>query len=233
MKTNLSFCLLLILFLSNSSFGQTVRFDYVIGVGAYHMGQLKEFQESRLRGLTVNAKLVDNYPPFIFNQLKGAIRLQKVWLGMSYRNASSGSRISYRDYSGEIRLDSRVTGNTVGFFIEKNVFKNKNYSIQAGGQYLTTLTILEVNDFIQIDQDFHLENLDFTSWGIGLEPYVQAAYQYKFFSLGIFSSLTMDIVNNDFHVVNNKYLMLEDNQGNYIRPNWSGFKIALSLGLHL
>ena len=101
------FIIILLLFLIiPNSFGQRFKAEVELGVGTYSMSDLKELNSVRLESLAVNAKVTDNFPltPYYNANLIYKIN-QHISFGMTGSYYSTGSRISYEDYSGELKID--------------------------------------------------------------------------------------------------------------------------------
>lgn len=230
MKKIYLLCLLLII-LTQQAMGQEVSINYQPGIGFYSMKDLKGFQEQRLNMLDVDAGIDHDYPGFFNHQLQFINKFSKSELGLVYRRQSSGSRISYKDYSGEITLDTKINAHGVGIYFAVPLLEKSNNVLLFFGQGFVVFSDLNMRDHISIyNYKSDTETLDLYSRGYLFEPGMRFTRMIRQLKLGAEMGIDLNLYNEDFHLKGKKESKAQDFNGQFFRPNWSGVRFALVLG---
>lgn len=208
-----------------------IRASYHLGAGQYMMQGLKSLNKQRLEGIAVNAKILQNYPIYFTHTLVISQSFAEInYLGISIEHQSTGSRISYKDYSGELTLDSRLTANSIGIFYEGIVAEKKGIDIAWGSYLYYNFSSLQFDNYLKVNSGTQSEIIRFESKGISLQPFISASKQVKSLILGTELSAYLNIASKDFYLAQNKDATLVDNNGSEISPDWTGlrFKARIS-----
>lgn len=207
------------------------RASYHLGAGQFMMQELKSLNSERLEGIAVNAKILQNYPIYLTHTLVVSQNFSDFHrLGLSFEHQSTGSRISYKDYSGELTLDTRLTANSIGMFYEGYIAEKKGIDLACGSYLYLNFSSLQFDNFIRVNSETQSEKINFNSQGISLQPFFSASKQIKSFILGTELSAYLNIISRDLYLQQNKDATLVNNDGNTIRPDWTGlrFKARIS-----
>ena len=211
-------------------FAQDFALNYRLGYGSYQMGSLNALQQETLRSLVVEAQATDRYPAFYNHQIQGLIKFDKVWLGASYLKMSSGSRISYKDYSGQIAIDTKIVSDGLGFFAARPLLDHAHWEVVVGGQSILNFSSLDYLGMVLIGDQKETQSLEVYATGIILEPLARISGKNGIFEIGVEGSYRLNLVNEDFHLKGKKDHKLVDDGGKGIKPDWSGTNIGLVCG---
>lgn len=208
---------------------QSIRIEMGSGMGSFKMDDLKELNATYLKLLPVKAKITDDFPvqPF-YNVAVIYQTASKVYYGLTGSFASTGSRVSYKDYSGELIFDNILTyyspgiragwqfaGNKVSFAAENNL----SYSFSKLKMKEKVLTTEEERTFL--------------SDGFQTEPGLRVSYRISIFELSVKAGYLIDFSgDNKLDGESDQVLYLGDSKTK-IKNDWSGFRLGASLGIIL
>ncbi|TXK50785.1 hypothetical protein FVR03_04600 [Pontibacter qinzhouensis] len=201
-----------------------------MGYGTFRMASMKEMQQTLIKAVEVKAKATDTFGPHLqlgFNLLTNLGENSR--LGFFYEQSSTGGRIAYEDYSGEIKVDNIVTYKALGLKLDR--------SEPIGESRLGFVTGIEANVFFsELRYEIYSRVYDYqesseeqyAALGIGVKPYAGIQYQTERFhtllSVGYLAS-----GNRAFHVPGEKDQYLVRNRNNdKLEPGWGGLRFNLT-----
>lgn len=206
------------------------RVSYHLGAGKYMMEELKALNEERLEEIDVRARILQNYPVYFTHTLAFSQKFaENHYLGFCLEHQSTGSRISYKDYSGELILDTNLTANSLGLFYQGFITKRKGTDLSWGSYLYYNLTLLQIDNFLRVNSTIHTEKINFKSQGISIQPFISASKQIKSFALGTELSAYLNGMAKDFYLEQNKDATLVNNDGSRISPDWTGLRFKASI----
>ena len=211
---------------------QRLDFEFGVNYGGYNMEEVKEFQEGIKSNYAVDPETMSNFPAHIgFDGRIGyTIARFRIFVFGSFN--SSGSRLSYQDYSGSFEYNQLAKFKQIGAGSEFRLNANPDspwapfVSMQTG----IGKTDFNVNGRTEVaGQTLGEDNLDFVSSHLSINPSIGIRRKIldHFFvssSVGYF----IDIANPLQYKEDRDLNLLDDNY-DAISVNWSGFRIALSL----
>ncbi len=212
-----------------SSYSQEIVIGTRIGIGHYSMNELKVFNKRVLRSLPFDAKITDNYPQFYYYQPEVFLAYKKASVGLVSFYHSTGSRISYVDYSGEYLFDSKINSKGLGLAGEVKLFPNRNFMLGLSlyseigflKSYLELKEHLSVYDHTLISNEFLYNALS-----TFLEPGIKLHFRYSFITVQFNYGYHLQLRSKPF--VNDTGKELTD-YFKPVKPNWSGLRIGTSL----
>ena len=124
--------------------------------GTFKMNSMKDLQEDMTLWYKNNnnpSKIVNNFPAYVgYNVLAGYSVSPRVDLGGRFQYTSTGGRIDYGDYSGQVRYDNLLRSNSIGIFTTIRLANSPRWPVYfsfATGAARTSLKI--VNYFRLLD----------------------------------------------------------------------------------
>lgn len=204
-----------------------------LGAGTFHMAAMKDFQKTIIQGSQVNAKATDTFGPYVQYGLNTTTDLNdRTRVGMFLERGSTGGRVAYKDYSGELQLDTRLSYLALGALIYTHE--------PIGTSAFQFITGLETNLFssrLQVESYSRLYNEKesgadtFKSLGLGVKPFI--GLQYPLLALPF--NLTFGYLasaNKPFHVPGKPDQQLSRNNGkDPLEPGWGGIRLNLSVSI--
>jgi len=219
---------LIVLFLTVSlTYGQKIKLEIGYGTGTYSMKDLKEMNSSILKNLPVEAKITDNFPsrPYYDGGLFYLLN-NHISVGLTERYYTTGSRISYKDFSGQLTYDNILSSYSTGIQGEF-ALTYKSIRISEVTNISYCFTKLKMNNLIMGSSDLSKYN----SNSIQIEPRFKLSYLIKKIELGARVGYLVDIGGKN-KLSGDKNLILKNLlTGKDIQNNWSGFRIAISIGI--
>ncbi|GAB3811772.1 hypothetical protein [Pontibacter rugosus] len=203
-----------------------------LGVGTFSMKSMKEFQEMVIEELEVNAKAVDNYGPYFqygFNVAKSLNEDDRV--GLFLERGSTGGRVAYKDYSGEVQVDTKLRYTSLGAFIYTlNPIKESEVKFIRGIEASLFFSKLKLESYSRIYSQSASSTEKFNSLGFGFKPFV--GLQYPLFDMPTTLSLGYMLnASGAFHVPgdSDQYLVRNKYGSEKLEPSWSGLRLNLSV----
>jgi hypothetical protein len=198
-----------------------------IGYGRYAMSQPKAVNEALCRQLPIHAEITDNYPgtgmwtarwlPFHENPLI---------IGFVGTYNTTGSRISYADFSGEYRLDQLAHVYSTGLFTSILLEEGRS-GISLTNQVAYAFTRLRFEETLL---SLH-ETYRFTAGSILLEPGVRFTHKVWGLEFALSTSYVLDFKGILYLKEDHRAYMVNPDTHKKVHSDWSGIRIALSVGI--
>lgn len=224
--------LVLALLLSAPVYAQT-KFSVAprIGYGSFNMSGMRSLQRAIIENSNLNAKVTTDYPAYYQVGVVLGYKVTDVLsTGIVLDAGSTGGRIAYADYSGSYRVDQLVKYKAAGAFIEHAFHVSK--PVFFGGLEATAMkSTLTVETAYRIHSAGAEGTEELVALGVGVKPYAGVTYQIKRLLPRLDVGYLVNF-NQPFHLPDDKDAVLTVNNKE-TGPNWSGFRVNLSLGLML
>ena len=223
------FLVAIIVIVPLATFGQ-LQFSFRAGYGFYSMSELKTFQEGLKSDFPVVLKTTESYPPYLYYEGSGQYIIRKrLPIGISITYGSSGSRIHYSDYSGEIFADQLANYVAIGLPVGW-IFSSKNtWSFQLEMKPTISFNKLALKLQSKVANQQESEKLDFKSIDISIQP--GFAITKRFGQVGLLFQTGYNIAlsnGNLFLKEDDEYYLVQKN-GDTVSTNWAGLRIAAGM----
>lgn len=192
------------------------------------MNGLKKFNRDIISSLPVNPKVVDDFPsqPYI----EGSIvyhNTNPMYLGLSFGYHSTGSRISYKDYSGELKIDNVLSAYSPGIVVGA-IITDKVLVLKSEANFSYSISNLEIIEQILSEKD----QLKLESHSFQLEPRIRLTYLLNEFEFGLRGGYLIDF-GGKYSLEGNPDSFLENGEDDAIKSNWSGIRFGLSVAYNI
>lgn len=193
------------------------------------MNELKDFNSNALQSLPVEAKVVDNFPQTGFFEGNLLYNFKKIYLGVSFTYQTTGSRISYIDYSGELKYDQIVSSYSIGPIIKLKLNREKrlNFNPYISTNIINSSYRLEEKVVLFTEEDNNSTDLE--SSGILINFGLEVIYKYEWIGAGVFIGYTQDTYGDLF--LDGEEVYLEGS--NQFSTNWSGIRYGINITFEL
>ncbi len=224
--------LLLVISLPGYCFSQ-LHVSFSTGLAGFNMKEMKEHQSELKAQFPTDVRVVEAFPAFWFYELslKGEITNQ-VRIGGAIGFTSTGGRMSYRDYSGEIECNQMTTALIAA--IQSEVILNPNAKLPISLTCKTGADFSRYNLDISVDVNNtkDADNIKLNSINLFIEPGITACKRIVGKLSGTLNAgYNINTFKGRQKLVNNNDLFLLDSSGNEIRLNWSGFRLGVGLSV--
>jgi hypothetical protein len=226
----MKYILLIFCLVQNVAQSYAQRFEVIssIGYSQYQMHDLKTIQEITLNDIVLPAKIVDKFPGTLHYSGELRLTFDKFSVGFSYLFLTSGSRISYSDYSGEIRLDLTVINHSLGPSLMYQFFKKEKFRIGSRLQFPLMFSQINEKDYIRLLDESNSDKLRFYSLSCGFFPSIETYYKLSRINLGLRVGYLID---SKGRLADDRELTIYLNNKDYLTTDWSGLHIDLLLSL--
>jgi hypothetical protein len=223
--------LMLLIFLLSVSLSlpaQEFRLSFSTGIGTFSMNDLKEMNHAYLKSLPVEARLTDDFPahPF-YNLFLTYTGNTPFYVGLGLSFASTGSRVSYKDYSGMLQFDNVLTMWAPA--IRTGVLlTGEKIRISAENDLGYAFSTLKNTDILMTMN----EESKYRASSIQSEPGIRATATMGKAVLSLKAGYLVDMKGNN-RMIGERDVYLKTSSNKNIKTDWSGFRLGLSVGINL
>jgi hypothetical protein len=215
------------------SFGQIYISTYY-GVGNYKMSKLKEFNQQFLyTNPNLGLKIVNDFPVRPYYGIEFSDRVKKVELGGEIFYNTTGSKINYTDYSGDLSMIQRVGSTSFGGFMRCYLLKSNNFFWKFRLGLSASVSDLELTQSIRIFKESQTESYEFKSSEFRGNTGTEFSYVLRRVCFSAFFTLEQTLFASGFKWTENQEAKFLNNRGEELKPNWSGYLVGLKLGINI
>ena len=210
---------------------QHITFGYQIGYGTYSMKPLENLNYDISKNLQFDAKVVDNFPGYLYFRPSVSLELPRYSIGLIYTFQSTGSRVSARDFSGEYRFDTKVRSIAPGIYSDITIMSMKKCRLCFSSIVGLLYSKLNIQESLII-QSIKSEDqkMDFKSQNYFIEPGFVFYYSLGSFDIGLNADYSITIGKQAFYSGESKKNTLHNNYNQQdIKPDWNGIRAGFSL----
>ena len=204
------------------------------------MGDLEGIQNELLndiRETNIPAEITESFPPYFGYEFGFLIPVtdtagSTLSIGGFFEHGSTGGRIHYQDYSGELSVDQLAVETSIGSLIdyETNVSEMFNFGLNFAVSY--TSSSFSITSYLQVGDESQEEELNFSSSSFSFEPAIVPSMNLLGMRFGISLSYLIYIPSNlEFDQYSEVYLI--NKSGDEVTINWSGFRLGLQMRVSL
>jgi hypothetical protein len=227
MRNTIILLCLLILWPTGNAFGQKFELIGGIGIGQCRMQDLKKIQDERLSTIPLPAKITDDFPWTLNYSGELNVHLKNFCVGFAYFFLSSGSRISYSDYSGELTMDITTSAHGFGPSIMYPFYRKDRFLIGGRLQIPLMFSLIKSKDYVRILDESETSSETLYSFSIGLFPSIETSYNLSRWSLKLDIGYLID---SKGRLVEDDNLTIYLDNKDYYTTDWSGFHFDFRLG---
>lgn len=209
--------------------GQQSSFVFKSGLGTYLMTDLKANQDEILDQIPVDARKVDEFPPYLNFGIEGMTSFKNdLSIGFLFDFQSTGGRISYADFSGRIGIDHRISAIGLGIAVHKAFRETEKFIVMGNleGSGLFTKMVIESNS--EIGTVSSSEELEFEAISPALGGNIVFRRLLNNFFIQVSGGFQYDI-GGKVKLDNSEGVLLTP-EGAPARTQWSGGRIEIGIG---
>jgi hypothetical protein len=209
------------------SFSQHFKFEIGVGRGYYAMTDLKKKNSNILINLPVIARITDDFPSKFYYVASLAYLITKnISFGILGSYYTTGSRISYKDFSGELSYDNILSSYSSGFKVAFKIV-GKSLRLTEENNICYSFTKYKLSEKILTSST----NSRFKSNSIQIEPDFKLSYLYKMGELGILVGYLHDFCGTNNLNGDKKLPLINSLTKEEVNNNWSGLRTGISFGI--
>lgn len=214
---------------------QKIAVSFSTEYGGYAMKELRDFQDVLKRDLPVSAKNVHSFPSYWGYGGKLYYIAGRFEFGFTGGLNSTGARTSYGDYSGSIQFDHLAKLIHFGAGCNVRISKHDNpWHFLLGLQTELGKTKYSLRSFFVLgDETVQDETHHFKASNVLIHPSMTLSRTLlQRLVIAAQAGFVLDSSSDLVYTEDTElYLLGDDNQP--ITSNWSGFRLALSVGVKL
>jgi len=200
--------------------------------GTYSMKDLKEIQQSlQIQAQPFSAKIVESFPSRFGYDVAFIRTNSKRSIGLFYSYQSTGGRIHYEDYSGELKMDQIINGNSIGAFITGDLTKSESYKLYGGIRVGITATNLKLqNTIVALDQQYLSERYKFESLNLFASPLLGGKVFYNRFYGFLEARYEWHAAKGPLTLNGDGDVYVTVNSDEKAKADWDGFRASVGIG---
>lgn len=210
---------------------QGVELTFGVNRAGFKMDELKSFQESLRKTLPVPAKIGESYPSFWGYEGHLDVNIKRFQVGAFYGFNSTGSKLSYADYSGMLYYDQEIQFRQFGVGTHYNLSPDSKVQpafvleVGAGFTDFKLRRYLSIGDARPVEEilDFKARSTTITP-GISLKYVLANRLVFKGELKYLFDFAT-DLTwteDDEIHLIEGS---------DAVGPDWSGVRLSLMAGI--
>lgn len=209
------------------------RISFSTGLAGFNMQEMKKHQSELQAQYPVDVKIMESFPSFLFYELCMSGEVRDQWrLGGAIGFTSTGGRMHYRDYSGEIECDQFTTAWTGAIQNEVLLNPTGKVAIYLTGKVGAIFGRYDLDLFSEVNSVPYSESLEFKSLNIFAEPGLMMSKSIvRSLSAHLTAGYNVNIYKGNQTLAEDSNLFLQDNSGNVVSLDWSGFRIGVGLSV--
>jgi hypothetical protein len=145
-----------------------------VGAEHYGLGDVREWQRrerAEIRGQGVPVEITDGFPTRPGVRVDVATRfLGEHRVGLSAGFGSTGGRLHYADYSGEVRTDWVVSRRSFGVFLEQAAVERATWATFVTTHGTFDVARLRYDTSFRVGDAASREDVEFSAWSFSVEP---------------------------------------------------------------
>ena len=229
------YCCYLVLLISAPAVAQ-VNISLSTGYSSYSMKEMKSFQKELQADFPEGSRVTETFPDFLYYDLAVTTEISDQFiLGGFIRYGSTGGRIHYSDYSGEVRGDQLIQYVSLGSPLGMNIYKNeeKSFSVHADLRPQLSYCFLNLEFYSRLDTQDEAQSLKFTAFNVSLEPGFTAEKYIRHWGINFFAGYHLNLVKGNlmFKEIDQAYLQNKD--GDPVHVSLSGLRISLGISYRI
>lgn len=195
------------------------------GICTFSMRDLKGLNEDLTKIYGVDGTVQEDFPAYVGFDFKASYMLWKHDLGAFYSHNSTGSRVSYEDYSGMYSFNQVLTSNQYGLSYGRNFSKNDDWLLIASFRVGMIKTNHNIESYIMLGSSDETESADFESVSITVNPgFLVGRNLLPWLGVSIDMRYLGELPQN-LHVKGDKDTLLVNEEGTPVAAQWSGLRI--------
>jgi hypothetical protein len=203
------------------------------GQAGFNMKEMKKHQTELKAQFPVDAKVVESFPAFWFYELSLKWEItERLKVGGALSFTSTGGRIDYRDYSGEMECNQLTRAWVVAGQGEVLLNPTSKWPVSFTCDAGAVFGRYELDMSIDINNSKDSDNLALNSVNLFVAPGFMASRRIVGpLSATLKAGYHVDVVKGKQKLSDNDELYLLDESGNKIRLDWSGFRAGIGLSI--
>lgn len=213
-----------------------IKFTCGGGLGSYAMGDMKSIQNNFASQFPVTPKITDAFPSYYMFEggVLGNVGSQ-LWCGVTLSTFSTGGRVSYKDYSGALRIDQLASAVSIGIPFQYQLSDDdaKNQFFLELAPHIT-MGKLKIKSFSQLGNSSNEQIQSFSELGLGVQP--SLVFEKKINRIiGIYlkAGYFVQVYNDKLYLDKNHdyYLLNPDNKNAQL--DWTGLRLSGGLAFKI
>jgi hypothetical protein len=153
----------------------------------------------------------------------------KYFVGPYLDIASTGGRIDYKDYSGEIKIDQLFKAYSFGITGEIKIPVADNFYLSPSLSIPIIFGSMQINSETRVGDYKDSQNYSFAATSFGLQPSIALGYDYSKFTIGLNLSYLL-CMPTSYSPESNSEAFLKNNNGEKVTIGMNGLGLGVILG---
>jgi hypothetical protein len=201
-----------------------------VGIATYAMSDMKELQKEYASQFPVVPKITSSFPAYWMYEIGATIKLDStISIGGSIGYYSTGGRIAYSDYSGELRLDQIATSFSIGVPVQFQLNKNKKNILAFEMMPVVFLGSYDMKVMSRLGTQESNDSESFIETNIGIQPSVVFNRKIKQFGFFARAGYLVQVYNSKLYLKQDHNAYLLNSEGQEVHLNWSGLRTSVGM----
>lgn len=211
---------------------QNLIFSFRSGIGSYAMTDLKANQDNLIDQLPVMASKTDEFPSYFVFGLDGLYSLTNtLFVGVSFDYQSTGGRIAYSDFSGDIKIDHKINAPMIAATLQKRLVGNESFSLLGELKAGLLFTDFSISSRTLIGTSVTKEIIEFTGLSptAGMKMVLRKGIGPFFLQAGVGFMLDFG---SEIKLKDEDAILINNN-GDPAKTGWGGLRADFGIGIRI
>ncbi len=229
------FLIALLLFFSNVlSQEKTTPYSvrWRIGYYSFSMNELQTLNDEFIQdyqSYKIGMHQTARFPAYLGFMAEFYFNTAKTPYGFFVEHTSTGSRLTYSDYSGSLTLDQLVRRNSLGILTEQTIFAKRQIAVLASLHVSLFMNTLTLKETLTIGENSNENKTQFSGLGIGVEPGITLRKKIGNFLIGVYFAYQFDVPITDLKEKKSGQKL--SIRSGYANPEWQGMRSGINVGM--
>jgi hypothetical protein len=196
------------------------------------MVSMSEHQSDLRKDLPTDVKMIETFPSYWYYELTvQGILTKRLKLGGLLGYTSTGGRMHYGDYSGEVSCDQMLKAIMLGVEFNVQVNRSERFPLHFGLKGGTISSYYDLDIALRVYDDEDTDHVAFRSTNIFIEPgFKMSAHLYKILSAHVYTGYNVNPYKGVVHLKDSKTYLLNDAKEE-VKIDWSGYRVGAGIAL--
>lgn len=214
----------------------TAQYAYKInissGYGQYNMDDLKSLQQEFLEDFPEDARITEAFPGYAYFEASVSQRIQqKVFVSFYGAYGSTGGRVHYRDYSGEVGANQLVTYFSFGFPVSYTVLslQNNTLTVSLEAKPMVTIGRLTLEFYSKLGNSSEEQSYKFKANNLCFEPGVRIEKRIGQVGANVFIGYNANFSQGKLFFTEQDDAYLQDSEEDAVTMDLSGLRASIGI----
>lgn len=198
------------------------------GGASFAMDDMKYLQENILGSYPVEGAVVSSFPPYF----TGSFYVVRQFLthlrgGAGYAYTTTGGRLDYTDYSGNIETNMTAISHRLGITLNYSLVGSNRLDLSLYGKLDANLTNLDISSNVRVLGLISRVENNYRSLSPNGSAGLELLYKFKDSAIGLEAGYLVDLAGDLSNKASGTDLLDPNDRERILTSDWSGWRVGI------